>query len=198
MLKSKESVPNPIRYNHEYQDEETGFYYLRGRYYNSAIRRFTTPDPAEDGINFYAYCGNNPIDYVDPSGYIFLQKAELYTLVRFYSGDDLVNLISEPLRLFDREGDTIFMGWLANLAKQIPVIGGLISGALSVITGITVAQQCWIKSEAEKAFKSKCGLKATIGFSTVNEGEVVLNSLEQVSKLDTLAFETGIYGADKL
>ena len=64
LLESNETVPNAIRYNHEYYDTESGFYYLRGRYYDPSIRRFTTPDPAEDGINWYAYCGNNPVDFV--------------------------------------------------------------------------------------------------------------------------------------
>ncbi len=24
-------------------------------------------DPAQDGLNWYVYCGNNPVMYVDPS-----------------------------------------------------------------------------------------------------------------------------------
>ena len=79
---------NPFRYSGEYFDEETGFIYLRARYYNPEIMRFITEDPHwnpnnmiySDGsnlpdmasivqsTNMYAYCMNNPMSYVDPSG----------------------------------------------------------------------------------------------------------------------------------
>ena len=67
-------VNNPIRYRGYYQDFETGFYYLQSRYYDPAIRRFINADGYINangdilGFNMYAYCGNNPIMYVDPTG----------------------------------------------------------------------------------------------------------------------------------
>ena len=67
---SNKLSPNPIRYSGEYEDSESGMIYLRGRYYDPDLRRFITEDPAKDGLNWYAYCGNNPVMYVDPSGYI--------------------------------------------------------------------------------------------------------------------------------
>ena len=42
--------------------------YLRNRYYDPSLRRFISVDPAKDGINWYAYCGNNPVNYWDPTG----------------------------------------------------------------------------------------------------------------------------------
>lgn len=63
-----EAIDNPFRYNGQYTDEETGLIYLRNRYYDPEIGRFTQEDPAKDGLNWYAYCGNNPIAFVDPSG----------------------------------------------------------------------------------------------------------------------------------
>jgi RHS repeat-associated protein len=46
-------------------DIETGLYYYRARYYNPYIGRFLQTDPVGYG---YAYCGNNPLGRVDPSG----------------------------------------------------------------------------------------------------------------------------------
>lgn len=66
------SNPNPIGYAGEFQDSESGMIYLRGRYYDPEIRRFITEDPAKDGWNWYAYCGNNPVMRVDPSGYSWI------------------------------------------------------------------------------------------------------------------------------
>ena len=59
---------NPFRYCGEYFDSETQSIYLRARYYSPAIGRFTQQDPAMDGINWYVYCTNDPINYIDPSG----------------------------------------------------------------------------------------------------------------------------------
>lgn len=48
----------------------TGQYYLRARYYNPVIGRFTQEDTYRgDGLNLYAYCANNPVMYYDPSGH---------------------------------------------------------------------------------------------------------------------------------
>ncbi|MBQ2744476.1 MAG: RHS repeat-associated core domain-containing protein, partial [Lachnospiraceae bacterium] len=48
----------------------TNQYYLKARYYNPVIGRFTQMDTYHgDGLNLYAYVGNNPVRYVDPSGH---------------------------------------------------------------------------------------------------------------------------------
>ena len=60
---------NPFRYCGEYFDEETGFVYLRARYYSPDIGRFVSEDPIKDGNNWYVYCGNNSIVFYDPYGY---------------------------------------------------------------------------------------------------------------------------------
>ena len=66
---------NAIRYRGYYYDEETGFYYLKTRYYDPEIGRFITIDDTSyldpdsvNGLNLYAYCGNNPVMNVDPEG----------------------------------------------------------------------------------------------------------------------------------
>ena len=59
---------NPIRYSGEYYDDESGLIYLRNRYYDPSLRRFISEDPAKDGLNWYVYCGNNPVNAVDPWG----------------------------------------------------------------------------------------------------------------------------------
>ena len=59
---------NPFRYCAEYYDSETEFIYLRARYYSPDLQRFISEDPIRDGNNWYAYCGNNPLNRVDPNG----------------------------------------------------------------------------------------------------------------------------------
>jgi len=59
---------NPWRFVGEYFDRETGMYYLRARFYNPRTGRFITEDPIRDHLNWYTYCINNPIMFIDPSG----------------------------------------------------------------------------------------------------------------------------------
>lgn len=59
---------NPFRYAGEYFDQESEMIYLRNRYYNTEIGRFITEDPIRDGLNWYVYCNNNPINFIDPLG----------------------------------------------------------------------------------------------------------------------------------
>ena len=67
-LNPDETDTNPYRYCAEYFDIESGTIYLRARYYSPNHGRFTQLDPARDGLNWYAYCANNPIIYIDPFG----------------------------------------------------------------------------------------------------------------------------------
>ena len=61
---------NRFRYTGEQYDSLTGQYYLRARYYNPVIARFTQEDTYYgDGLNLYEYCRNNAITYKDPTGH---------------------------------------------------------------------------------------------------------------------------------
>ena len=63
------------KYNSQELDKETGYYFYNARHYDPEISRFVTPDSVIDGEtstqgwNRYAYCHNNPIKYVDPTGH---------------------------------------------------------------------------------------------------------------------------------
>ncbi|MBZ9617861.1 RHS repeat-associated core domain-containing protein [Clostridium estertheticum] len=70
VLESTEDIHNRITYTGQQFDGITNQYYLRARFYNSVIGRFTQEDVYRgDGLNLYSYCGNNPVAYYDPSGY---------------------------------------------------------------------------------------------------------------------------------
>ena len=66
---------NPFRYRGYYYDTETGLYFLQTRYYDPEVGRFLNRDSVQyadpetiNGLNLYAYCLNNPVEYVDPTG----------------------------------------------------------------------------------------------------------------------------------
>ena len=70
-----DSTGSTLGFTGEQRDSETGFEYLRARYYNPANGRFASRDslfPAGEGTqgyNRYAYVGNNPTTNTDPSGH---------------------------------------------------------------------------------------------------------------------------------
>lgn len=69
---------NPMRYRGYYFDNESGFYYLQSRYYDSTICRFINADDFVLSLslnhNSYAYCSNNPIYFVDYTGQYTVQS----------------------------------------------------------------------------------------------------------------------------
>src|SRR6266567_5691689 len=63
------SVSNPFGYAGQYTDAETGFQYLRARYYDPVTGQFLTRDPAVATTHSaYGYTGGNPLNGADPSG----------------------------------------------------------------------------------------------------------------------------------
>ena len=77
---SHEDVHNRFRFNGEQYDPVTSQYYLRARYYNPVIGRFTQEDTYYgDGLNLYEYCRNNPMLYRDPSGHDAVNQGNLYS-----------------------------------------------------------------------------------------------------------------------
>jgi len=65
---------NNYRYTGEQYDPNLGFYYLRARYYDQAVGRFTTRDTfagntfEPTSLHRYAYVANDPTNRLDPTG----------------------------------------------------------------------------------------------------------------------------------
>ena len=61
--------PDPYEFTGR-ENDGTGLYYYRARYYSPSASRFLSEDPLglRGGINFYAYVANSPINRVDPTG----------------------------------------------------------------------------------------------------------------------------------
>ncbi|WP_343224215.1 RHS repeat-associated core domain-containing protein [Pseudoalteromonas sp. CNC9-20] len=66
---SPEHITQPLRFQGQYFDAESGLHYNRYRYYSPKQQRFINQDPIGlvGGINHYQYAPN-PINWVDPLG----------------------------------------------------------------------------------------------------------------------------------
>ena len=94
---------NPLRYRGYYYDSETGFYYLQSRYYDPEIGRFINADSYAStdatgllSTNMFAYCENNPVMRVDPTGELFWDILDVFMAALswddFLESPSLVNL----------------------------------------------------------------------------------------------------------
>lgn len=65
----KAGMQNPIRFQGQYLDNETGLHYNRYRYYDPDSGRFASRDPIglRGGLNGHTYAPN-PVQWVDPRG----------------------------------------------------------------------------------------------------------------------------------
>ncbi|WP_053214659.1 RHS repeat-associated core domain-containing protein [Pseudomonas sp. Q12-87] len=66
-----EQLEQPLRFQGQYLDPESGLHYNRHRYYNPETGRYLTPDPSKlaGGLNGYRYTVN-PTGWVDPLGLV--------------------------------------------------------------------------------------------------------------------------------
>jgi len=89
---------NPIRYKGYYYDVETELFWLSSRYYSPELCRFISPDDVEyldpssiNGLNLYAYCGNDPINRYDPTGHAWDVILDIFSI-----GWSLYDFIKDP------------------------------------------------------------------------------------------------------
>ncbi|WP_367256388.1 RHS repeat-associated core domain-containing protein [Pseudomonas sp. stari2] len=68
-LATEDYLDQPLRFQGQYFDDESGLHYNRHRYYDPDVGRYLTPDPVKlaGGLNQYRYVPN-PTGWVDPLG----------------------------------------------------------------------------------------------------------------------------------
>ncbi|MEE0787633.1 MAG: RHS repeat-associated core domain-containing protein, partial [Oscillospiraceae bacterium] len=128
---------NPLRYRGYYYDSETGFYYLRSRYYDPENHRFINADTyastdSGDAIscNMFAYCGNNPVMRGDENGEIWAWLAGALVGAVSSAISETVHQVAEHFI----NGTPISVGDILTEAA-----GGAVYGATVAITGSTTA-----------------------------------------------------------
>ncbi len=93
-------------------DYDTALYYFRARWYEPETGRWLSPDPIgiSGGLNLYAFCGNDPVNYIDPTGNGGVQFGD------YFLG------WGDPWLVFDDSTlDTMWNGGAAAIDGMIPV-----------------------------------------------------------------------------
>ncbi|MGS7254340.1 RHS repeat-associated core domain-containing protein, partial [Pseudomonas anuradhapurensis] len=104
-------LSNPIRFQGQYHDHETGLHYNRHRYYDPEAGKFLSQDPISyaGGVNLHLYA-SNPVSWVDPLGLTcgLWRRASLREIRRRLG----IPLTQQPInqkmvRLTNRDGESI-------------------------------------------------------------------------------------------
>jgi RHS repeat-associated protein len=119
-----------------------GLYYMRARYYNPRLMRFVNADPSGfgGGLNWYAFCGNNPVSNTDPFG---------------LCSKDAIQ------RSWDFQGMMYLGLWVTKLAYAVPNAVGWMFGA-GPAPGYETATDFWF-SEAGVDRSSDAGVVLDFG-----------------------------------
>ena len=167
---------NPFRYKGYYYDDDTEMYYCKSRFYVPKWRRWLNSDSINylepqniTCLNLFAYCNNNPVMYVDPTGDFAISISALLigagvgaliggaiAGVKAYvdgeRGWDLICDIVGGIILGAASGLVTTLGGAAGLSA----VGGVISGSLSLSTatalGISIGSMS-IGSMAKYSFE---------------------------------------------
>ena len=122
-----EQVSNRFKYTGEQFDAITQQYYLRARFYNPALARFMQEDTYRgDGLNLYAYCANNPVRYVDPSGHWCEVKQNAYERLVKENGFDINNIDPDTKLRFMAEAANIVAGRNVGRGDTVIELPGLV------------------------------------------------------------------------
>ena len=158
---------NPFRYRSYYYDFETNLYYLNSRYYDPETGRFINADDINyadaesgNGLNLYAYCVNNPINFTDENGHAWWDwLVSIFVAIAVIVAIVVVSVVTAGI------GTAIAGALGGGVAATIfgSAIGGAITGAITgaiMSFGISVISQ---------------GL--TVGYSNINWGQVGIDTL---------------------
>ena len=129
---------NPFRYCGEYFDSETGTYYLRARYYDPSIGRFTQPDSHWNSAN--RIYGDDPQkinEREDALGNkLYSYRPQISAIVQ--SGNLYAYCMNNPIAFIDRSGrNAAALQWVPSLSDALPwIIDAATAGMTSLGTAI--------------------------------------------------------------
>jgi RHS repeat-associated protein len=145
---------NRFRFTGQWSDG-SGLTFLRARFYDPQTGTFLSVDPVPSAASQYAYCGNNPLLYVDPSGMSFWSSLAAV-------GKGFCNLVAGAA---DGIVGTFSWGHLnvgqpfggpgMQTCYRVGQVGGTVAGF--AIEGAAIAKACQYVGKAVQAYRAARG-----------------------------------------
>jgi RHS repeat-associated protein len=133
----------PFRWQGQYEDEETGLYYNRFRYYDPSSGEFVSSDPLEleGGLAPYGYV-HDPLTWMDPLGLARCGPADTIVL-----GEGMGRV---KKAVHDLQAKGIKARWYQALSKNFPKGRPMTPAELHAALG---RNERWLRSKIAKGFK---------------------------------------------
>ncbi len=170
---------NPLRYRGYVYDQETGFYYLLNRYYDPFLGRFINSDVFVSArylnliCNMFAYCINNPVNFLDANGFdaIWIQEE-----------GNAHGMGHTGLMVQDEAGDWFYFYWGPHTeTPNLDLLKGTPTGAYIVNVGCNNVNLR--STEAVKAALGDC-----VNYASSSDAMGTLNDVAERSKDITSTF----------
>ena len=167
--------------------DASGLLYMNARYYNPTTARFLSQDSYSGNPydpwtqHLYSYCGNNPINMVDPTGHFFLSCLIVGTIVGAVIGGGVVGYqdYKDDGQIFN--GSKTFGDYVLGAA-----IGGAAGGAAGAVVGAVgaaggVGAVAKTVGAGVKSAASWVGAKATAAWTAIaTQGKKIAEGAKQV------------------
>ncbi|MEG0472577.1 MAG: RHS repeat-associated core domain-containing protein [Solibacillus sp.] len=174
-------------FNAEEYSAKTGQQYLRMRYYDPGMMRFSQKDMVQMqgagsiGLNRYAYAANNPTNFSDPSGMFFKEIGNFFNnvgkaIVKGVQtvGRAIVNTVQTVGRAIVR-GVQAIGNAIVNTARAVG--NAIVSGVQAVGSAIYNAGQS-IYNGAKKVYnEAKAGVKAAVEYQKAVQRQETVDAI---------------------
>ncbi|MBQ4072058.1 MAG: RHS repeat-associated core domain-containing protein, partial [Clostridia bacterium] len=163
-------VNNSILYRGYYFDRDLGLYYLISRYYDPNTGRFISPDDLSylgangdlSSYNLYAYCSNNPIMYVDPTGHSIISTLIIGAIIGAVIGGG----VNFGTQLYHNGGNFEDIDWGSVVNSSI--VGGALGSSL--VLGVTYLGPVLSGAATFSSGATLGAFGASVGFSAIAGG----------------------------
>lgn len=187
---------NPIRYRSYVYDTESGFYYLISRYYDPTVGRFINADgyasTGQDitGYNMFAYCGNNPINRVDPTGRFWKEVGSFFKNVGTAIGNGALRFVEATFRSLQIE---VGVGYGFGASAKVGPVKVSASAYHDAVTIGLKNDSTYTAIKGSAGVSAQITKKVSIGLSTEYEHRFETDSIKTWDGHDTTSAPWEVY-----
>jgi RHS repeat-associated protein len=159
---------NPFRFSTKFADDETGLVYYGYRYYSPSQGRWVGREPSLDQVflHLYLFCGNKPLQMVDPDGRMALDPTHVWKLV-----EEAYSMAQYFKKLGQMEKAAEFLKDYERLKQIYMVIGraGGASGGFVTVGAVGTVGLCFTSATAGWVLGRIAGESISWGGKTLDD-----------------------------